>query len=165
MYFSNQQHFILNTWFYLWMASLYPVQRPLQPPLCRWTRQHTVLSTGQVSERRNQPLTMLNHELHISVESNEAKRRSKCWSNWTAKTPIDHLEDARFTVYEDEREVATYVSTNDMQGQPNKVITVDHTKVHDKTIQTRTFLMRVIDRSLGGHMLMGLYLSSRRSSS
>ena len=71
---------------------------------------------------------------------------------------IEHLEDARFIVYEDKREeIATYVSAYDMQRQsykgklsPNEVsksprLHIEHTITHNKTTQTRTFLGVVVN--------------------
>ena len=62
------------------------------------------------------------------------------------------LEDARYTVYGDEREmIVTYVSTCGLQSQSNKgklssnvaskspSLYIEHTKSYDKTILTRTF--------------------------
>jgi hypothetical protein len=64
-----------------------------------------------------------------------------------------YLEDARFIVIEDEREViATNVSTCSLQRQSHKgklssnevfewpILRIEQTTTHNKTTQTRTFL-------------------------
>ena len=65
-----------------------------------------------------------------------------------------NLEDARFIVYEGEREaIATYVSTCGLQRQSHKgklssnevfewpSLHIEHAITHNKTTQTRTFLV------------------------